>query len=67
MSNEYVKLGVTYGVVGAAIGHVAANAWQKGALIGVTFGLVSAYYAESEAKQIKQKAEELALRAQMSV
>jgi len=65
MNGEYIKLGVTYGVVGAAIGHVAANAWQKGALIGVAVGLVNAYYAESEAKQIKQKAEEQALRAQM--
>lgn len=67
MNNEYVKLGVTYGVIGAAIGHVAAKDWQKGALIGVAVGLVNAYYAESEAKQIKQKAEEQTLRAQMSV
>lgn len=63
--SEYAKLGVTYGVVGAAIGHFAANSWQKGAFIGVAIGLVQAYYDESEAKQIKQKAEELALRAQM--
>lgn len=65
MNNEYLKLGITYGVVGAAIGHVAANAWQKGALIGVAFGLLNAYASENYGKMLKQKAEEKALHDQM--
>jgi len=49
--NQYAKFAALYGAGGAAIGHFAAQSWQKGALIGAAVGLYLAYQDEVQRNQ----------------